>query len=99
MRDPDAAASAEVAVAVADQWQGLGVGTALARRLASEATAAGTVDVQALIAADNRASLALVRAAATTAVGPIFVPAVTSFSGTPVRSQGSCPPVARCYAG
>jgi hypothetical protein len=41
------------------------IGIALARRLAAEATAAGIVDVHALIAADNRASLALVRAAAT----------------------------------
>jgi GNAT superfamily N-acetyltransferase len=64
-RDPDGAASAKVAVAVADRWQGLGVGTALAHRLATEATAAGIVDVHASIAADNRASLALLRRAAT----------------------------------
>ena len=56
-------ASAEVAVVVADTWQGLGVGTALARGLASEAAAAGIRRVHALIGADNAASLALMRAA------------------------------------
>jgi GNAT superfamily N-acetyltransferase len=52
------ARAAGVAVAVADQWQGFGVGSALARRLASEATAAGIVDAHALTAADNRAFVA-----------------------------------------
>lgn len=64
VREPETTA-AEVAVAVADPWQRLGVGIALARRLACEAAATGIVHVHALIAADNRASLALMRAATT----------------------------------
>ena len=57
--------SAEVAVVVADRWQRLGAGSALADGLAAEAAAVGILRVHALIAADNSASLALMRAATT----------------------------------
>jgi GNAT superfamily N-acetyltransferase len=64
VREPETTA-AEVAIVVADPWQRLGVGIALARRLAAEAAAAGIVHAHALIAADNRASLALMRTVTT----------------------------------
>jgi GNAT superfamily N-acetyltransferase len=50
---------AEVAFAVADDWQGKGVGTLLADRLAAEARAAGIVRVHCDVRADNTPSLAL----------------------------------------
>jgi GNAT superfamily N-acetyltransferase len=50
---------AEVAFAVADDWQGKGVGTLLADRLAAEARAAGIVRVHCEVRADNTPSLAL----------------------------------------
>ena len=56
--DPD---EAEVAFAVADEWQGRGVGTALARELASRARAVGIRRLRASAFADNVRSLALVR--------------------------------------
>ncbi len=64
VREPDTTA-ADVAVAVADPWQRRGAGIALARRLASEAAAAGVAHVHALIAADNSASLTLMRVTTT----------------------------------
>jgi GNAT superfamily N-acetyltransferase len=71
VQDDDDPRSAEVGLAVADEWQGVGIGTALARRLAADAGRAGITRVHALIGADNRASLALIRAA-TTIVGTRF---------------------------
>jgi acetyltransferase len=62
VRDGDPS-SAEAAVMVADEWQGIGIGTALARRLAVDAAAAGIGRVHALIGGENRASLALMRRA------------------------------------
>jgi L-amino acid N-acyltransferase YncA len=61
VRDDDRI-SAEVAVAVADEWRGVGIGTAITQRLAADAAAAGITRVHALIGAENRASLALIRA-------------------------------------
>jgi GNAT superfamily N-acetyltransferase len=52
---------AEVAFAVADDWQGEGVGTLLADRLAADARAAGIVRVRCDVRADNTPSLALCR--------------------------------------
>ena len=75
--------SAEVAIVVADPWQRFGVGTALARRLASEAAAIGIDRVHALIANDNRASLALMRRATTIAE--------TRFEGSDLHVVGRLP--------
>jgi RimJ/RimL family protein N-acetyltransferase len=52
---------AEVAFAVADDWQGKGVGTLLADRLAADARAAGIERVHCDVRADNTPSLALCR--------------------------------------
>jgi acetyltransferase len=52
---------AEVAFAVADDWQGKGVGTLLADRLACDARAAGIVRVHCEARSDNTPSLALCR--------------------------------------
>jgi acetyltransferase len=49
--DPEAA---EAAIVVADDWQGRGVGTALARQLAARARGLGIRRFTATIAADNR---------------------------------------------
>jgi GNAT superfamily N-acetyltransferase len=80
--------SAEAAVVVADEWQGLGIGRALARRLVFDAAAAGIGRIHALIAADNRASYALMRGA-TTIVGTTFegadVHVVGEVAGPPPR--------------
>jgi GNAT superfamily N-acetyltransferase len=56
---------AEIASAVADDWQGLGIGTALLRALVADAAAAGITHVRAAIQLDNRASLSVLRKAAT----------------------------------
>jgi GNAT superfamily N-acetyltransferase len=52
---------AEVAFAVADAWQGRGVGTVLADRLAADARAAGIACFHADVKAGNVRSLALLR--------------------------------------
>ena len=62
VRDCDPS-SAEAAVMVADEWQGVGIGTALAHRLARDAAAAGISRVHAFVGSDNRASHALMRRA------------------------------------
>jgi GNAT superfamily N-acetyltransferase len=54
-------AHGEVAFAVADEWQGRGVGTVLADRLAADARAAGITSFCADVRADNTRSLALMR--------------------------------------
>jgi N-acetylglutamate synthase-like GNAT family acetyltransferase len=51
----------EVAFAVADRWQDRGIGTLLVDRLAEDARAAGITSFRADIAAENAASLALMR--------------------------------------
>ena len=55
---PDDPASADIAVTVADDWQGRGAGTALASALLQRRPAAVT-RLRTVVAADNRASLAL----------------------------------------
>jgi GNAT superfamily N-acetyltransferase len=52
---------AEVAVTVVDDWQGLGVGTVLLERLTDRAREEGIRRFAALIQADNRRSLDLMR--------------------------------------
>ena len=58
MQNPDDPAIADIAVTVADDWQGRGAGTALAAALLQRRPAAVT-RLRTLVAADNRASLAL----------------------------------------
>jgi GNAT superfamily N-acetyltransferase len=58
VRDGD---TAEVAFAVADEWQGKGVGSVLAERLADDARAAGITRFHADVRPDNVRSLALLR--------------------------------------
>ncbi len=52
---------AEVAAAVADRWQGMGIGTALARRTAQRARANGFTLLTASTLRENRPALALLR--------------------------------------
>ena len=61
-RDDDPV-SAEIAYAVADEWQGLGIGTALAKLLAADAAAVGITRLHATMRLDNRASLSVMRRA------------------------------------
>lgn len=58
VRDGD---TAEVAFAVADDWQGRGVGTVLADRLAADARAAGIRSLVGTVSEANPRSLALLR--------------------------------------
>ena len=58
LQDPADPASAEVAFTVADEWQGRGVGTALAEALIQRRPAAVT-RLRADVEAENLASLAL----------------------------------------
>jgi RimJ/RimL family protein N-acetyltransferase len=58
VQDPADPASAEVAFTVADEWQGRGVGTALAEALIQRRPAAVT-RLRADVEAENLASLAL----------------------------------------
>jgi len=60
--DPADPASADIAVTVLDDWQGRGVGTALVSSLMQRRPAAVT-RLRTLVAADNRASLALLAGA------------------------------------
>jgi GNAT superfamily N-acetyltransferase len=59
---PDDPATADIAVTVVDDWQGRGAGTALVSALLARRPAAVT-RLRTLVAADNRASLALLAAA------------------------------------
>lgn len=61
VRDSVDRESAELAAAVADEYQSRGVGSALADLLAADARASGIRYVNASVAAENRAALALVR--------------------------------------
>lgn len=58
VRDGDAA---EIAFAVADAYQQRGIGSALAAELVADARAAGITELNALVAADNVAAVALLR--------------------------------------
>jgi ribosomal protein S18 acetylase RimI-like enzyme len=53
--------SAEIAFAVADEYQELGIGSALTAELIADARAAGITEITALVASDNPAALALLR--------------------------------------
>lgn len=53
--------TAEIAFAVADEYQQLGIGTALAGELIVDARAACITEITALVASDNPAALALLR--------------------------------------
>jgi len=55
------AGSGEIAFEVADAYQGLGIGSALARELVADARAAGVVEFTALVRSDNPAALAVLR--------------------------------------
>ena len=68
MQNPDDPAIADIAVTVADDWQGRGAGTALAAALLQRRPAAVT-RLRTLVAADNRASLALLGGAGRMSTG------------------------------
>lgn len=53
--------SAEVAFAVADDYQQRGIGSVLVAELVADARAAGISEINALVARDNSAALAIVR--------------------------------------
>lgn len=53
--------SAEVAFEVADEYQQLGIGSALTAELIADARAAGITEITALVSADNPAAVALLR--------------------------------------
>ncbi len=53
--------SAEIAFEVADEYQQLGIGSALTAELIADARAAGVTEITALVATDNPAALALLR--------------------------------------
>jgi len=53
--------SAEIAFAVADEYQHRGIGTALAGELVDRARADGVTEITALVSADNRAAVSLLR--------------------------------------
>jgi RimJ/RimL family protein N-acetyltransferase len=57
----DGPGRAELAYEVVDAWHGRGVGTRLVRKLVRTARAAGVAELHGLVAADNHASLALLR--------------------------------------
>jgi len=68
MQNPDDPAIADIAVTVADDWQGRGAGTALVAALLQRRPAAVT-RLRTLVAADNRASLALLAGAGRMSTG------------------------------
>jgi RimJ/RimL family protein N-acetyltransferase len=71
---PDDAGVVEVAATVADDWQGIGLGTALLAQLAGRACDEGHSELRAYVLADNRRSLAMLRRAGFTArpaTGPL----------------------------
>ena len=53
--------SAEIAFEVADEYQRLGIGSALTAELLADARAAGITEVTALVSSDNPAAVALLR--------------------------------------
>ena len=53
--------SAEIAFAVADEYQRLGIGSALTAELIADARASGVTEITALVSSDNPAALALLR--------------------------------------
>jgi RimJ/RimL family protein N-acetyltransferase len=69
LQDPDDPATADIAVTVVDDWQGRGAGTALLSALMQQRPVAVT-RLHTLVAADNRASLALLAGAGCVSSGP-----------------------------
>ena len=69
VQNPDDPATADIAVTVVDDWQGRGAGTALVSALLARRPAAVT-RLRTLVAAGNRASLALLAGAGRGVVGP-----------------------------
>ena len=85
----DDPAVAEVAVTVTDDWQGLGVGTALLERLVDRARAEGISRFCALIQADNRRSQELMRTIGTVTSLPDGTDMVLAIELPPDRGIGS----------
>ena len=69
LQDPDDPATADVAVTVVNDWQGRGAGSALLSALMQQRPA-GVTRLRTLVAADNRASLALLAGAGRVSAGP-----------------------------
>ena len=53
--------TAEIAFAVADDYQRLGIGSALTAELIADARASGVTEITALVSSDNAAALAMIR--------------------------------------
>jgi ribosomal protein S18 acetylase RimI-like enzyme len=53
--------SAEIAFAVADEYQRLGLGSALTKELIADARASGVTEITALVSSDNPVALAVIR--------------------------------------
>ena len=96
MQYPDDPATADIAVTVVDDWQGRGAGTALGSALLARRPAAVT-RLRTLVAAGNRASLALLAGAGRVSSGlpergvldvTVDLPAATRARSTAEKAAG-----------
>ena len=69
IRDSEDPASAEIAITIVDEWHGRGLGTKLLELLSDRARAEGVARFTATVAADNIASIKMVRNAGGVLIG------------------------------